>query len=189
MRIFLRGSPISPLAVLPGRRYKTGLPDEDRCRSVAQSGSAPRSGRGGRRFKSCHSDHSFQGSGHSWLWPQTVSGPLRAWPGNGRPAARVPHTSDVDQLAPAEHRGIPGRPGPFPSCIEGGQAWTRATWTGGSGGGPRGGRARHIEVRAGRGNRHHAARKGAAPRRRFVLAVPLPHRYKSGLPMMIGFGV
>src|SRR4029078_8823573 len=25
-------------------------------RSVAQSGSAPRSGRGGRRFKSCHSD-------------------------------------------------------------------------------------------------------------------------------------
>ena len=27
------------------------------CRSVAQSGSAPRSGRGGRRFKSCHSDH------------------------------------------------------------------------------------------------------------------------------------
>jgi hypothetical protein len=29
------------------------------CRSVAQSGSAPRSGRGGRRFKSCHSDHLF----------------------------------------------------------------------------------------------------------------------------------
>ena len=28
----------------------------DLCRSVAQSGSAPRSGRGGRRFKSCHSD-------------------------------------------------------------------------------------------------------------------------------------
>ena len=28
-----------------------------KCRSVAQSGSAPRSGRGGRRFKSCHSDH------------------------------------------------------------------------------------------------------------------------------------
>ena len=31
-----------------------------RSRSVAQSGSAPRSGRGGRRFKSCHSDHRFQ---------------------------------------------------------------------------------------------------------------------------------
>ncbi len=30
------------------------------CRSVAQSGSAPRSGRGGRRFKSYHSDHFFQ---------------------------------------------------------------------------------------------------------------------------------
>ena len=28
-----------------------------RGRSVAQPGSAPRSGRGGRRFKSCHSDH------------------------------------------------------------------------------------------------------------------------------------
>ena len=28
-------------------------------RSVAQPGSAPRSGRGGRRFKSCHSDHIF----------------------------------------------------------------------------------------------------------------------------------
>ena len=26
------------------------------CRSVAQPGRAPRSGRGGRRFKSCHSD-------------------------------------------------------------------------------------------------------------------------------------
>ena len=30
-------------------------------RSVAQPGSAPRSGRGGRRFKSCHSDQSLQG--------------------------------------------------------------------------------------------------------------------------------
>ena len=29
-------------------------------RSVAQPGSAPRSGRGGRRFKSCHSDQLFQ---------------------------------------------------------------------------------------------------------------------------------
>jgi len=29
-------------------------------RSVAQSGSAPRSGRGGRRFKSCHSDQKKQ---------------------------------------------------------------------------------------------------------------------------------
>ena len=34
-----------------GRR--TGAP-------LAQSGRAPRSGRGGRRFKSCHSDHSFR---------------------------------------------------------------------------------------------------------------------------------
>jgi hypothetical protein len=33
-------------------------PSSDK-RSVAQPGSAPRSGRGGRRFKSCHSDHYF----------------------------------------------------------------------------------------------------------------------------------
>ena len=32
-----------------------------RCRSVAQSGSALRSGRRGRRFKSCHSDQNFVG--------------------------------------------------------------------------------------------------------------------------------
>ena len=30
------------------------------CRSVAQPGSAPRSGRGGRRFESSHSDHSIR---------------------------------------------------------------------------------------------------------------------------------
>ena len=30
-------------------------------RSVAQPGSAPRSGRGGRKFKSCHSDQFFNG--------------------------------------------------------------------------------------------------------------------------------
>jgi hypothetical protein len=35
-------------------------PHSRRPRSVAQSGSAPRSGRGGRRFKSCHSDHTSQ---------------------------------------------------------------------------------------------------------------------------------
>src|SRR5215813_2264255 len=39
------------LAAPLGRRYKTG-----QRRSVAQPGRAPRSGRGGRRFKSCHSD-------------------------------------------------------------------------------------------------------------------------------------
>lgn len=52
---------ISPLAASPPRSYKTGLPRISRCRSVAQSGSAPRSGRGGRRFKSCHSDHFIPG--------------------------------------------------------------------------------------------------------------------------------
>jgi hypothetical protein len=39
------------------KRYKTG---HQRYRSVAQPGRAPRSGRGGRRFKSCHSDQSHQ---------------------------------------------------------------------------------------------------------------------------------
>src|SRR5271169_4269519 len=36
------------------------------CRSVAQSGSAPRSGRGGRRFKSCHSDQYLAESKTRW---------------------------------------------------------------------------------------------------------------------------
>ena len=39
------------LQLAGARGYKPPL-----SRSVAQSGSAPRSGRGGRRFKSCHSD-------------------------------------------------------------------------------------------------------------------------------------
>ena len=39
-------NPLAPRGSLPGGRL----------RSVAQSGSAPRSGRGGRRFESCHSD-------------------------------------------------------------------------------------------------------------------------------------
>ncbi len=45
----------SGLAAPQWRRYKTAPP----ARSVAQPGSAPRSGRGGRRFKSCHSDQHF----------------------------------------------------------------------------------------------------------------------------------
>ena len=44
------GSLAAPGALL----YKPALSR----RSVAQSGRAPRSGRGGRRFESCHSDHS-----------------------------------------------------------------------------------------------------------------------------------
>ncbi len=48
----------NPIAIRPP-------PDDHRLRSVAQSGSAPRSGRGGRRFKSCHSDHSFPAFGRT----------------------------------------------------------------------------------------------------------------------------
>jgi hypothetical protein len=39
-------------------------------RSVAQSGSAPRSGRGGRRFKSCHSDQNSPNKSAAFSPPQ-----------------------------------------------------------------------------------------------------------------------
>src|SRR5712671_986682 len=44
---------LAALAARQRQGYKTAC---QRCRSVAQPGRAPRSGRGGRRFKSCHSD-------------------------------------------------------------------------------------------------------------------------------------
>jgi hypothetical protein len=54
-------------------------------RSVAQSGSAPRSGRGGRRFKSCHSDqcfnakmHHVRGTNPRTIWWRAVSQPPRS---------------------------------------------------------------------------------------------------------------
>jgi hypothetical protein len=40
-----------------------------KSRSVAQSGSAPRSGRGGRRFKSCHSDQHLASRLPGAPWP------------------------------------------------------------------------------------------------------------------------
>ena len=47
-----------PLLPPAGASIRPALRAEPRrCRSVAQSGSAPRSGRGGRRFESYHSDH------------------------------------------------------------------------------------------------------------------------------------
>src|SRR5262245_239214 len=52
------GDPLEALQHLGGAAIKP--PPRFCCRSVAQPGSAPRSGRGGRRFKSCHSDHHFQ---------------------------------------------------------------------------------------------------------------------------------
>lgn len=39
------------------RQTRTARPMGSESRSVAQPGSAPRLGRGGRRFESCHSDH------------------------------------------------------------------------------------------------------------------------------------
>ena len=46
-----------PIAACSAKR--PSLYTDRRSRSVAQPGSAPRSGRGGRRFKSCHSDQLF----------------------------------------------------------------------------------------------------------------------------------
>src|SRR5215510_15630695 len=43
-----------------------------KSRSVAQSGSAPRSGRGGRRFKSCHSDQISSGGAESYKFRDVV---------------------------------------------------------------------------------------------------------------------
>ena len=58
-----------------------------RCRSVAQSGSAPRSGRGGRRFKSCHSDHSNRPIRPSaWIPPR----PPRKTCRSARAVSRLP---------------------------------------------------------------------------------------------------
>src|SRR5579883_213776 len=52
-----RSRPSQSLARALGRVYKAAASRSRRRRSVAQPGSAPRSGRGGRRFESSHSDH------------------------------------------------------------------------------------------------------------------------------------
>ncbi len=55
------------------------------CRSVAQPGSAPRSGRGGRRFKSCHSDQQINSL-------VTLAAPA-TWPAD-RFSKHPPHSSE-----------------------------------------------------------------------------------------------
>ena len=52
-----RGRGHRPFTAVTGVRIPVGVPKFLICRSVAQPGSAPRSGRGGRRFESFHSDH------------------------------------------------------------------------------------------------------------------------------------
>jgi hypothetical protein len=54
---YLPGDANLPLRPLATAAIRPAFPMKYRCRSVAQSGSAPRSGRGGRRFESYHSDH------------------------------------------------------------------------------------------------------------------------------------
>src|SRR5262245_11263257 len=55
----LRAGPVR-LPAMAGAVYNAA------SRSVAQSGSAPRSGRGGRRFKSCHSDQNLSNRSNSF---------------------------------------------------------------------------------------------------------------------------
>ena len=42
---------------------------KDKCRDVAQPGSAPAWGAGGRRFKSCRPDHFLWAFSEAWLFP------------------------------------------------------------------------------------------------------------------------
>ena len=63
-------------------------------RSVAQPGSAPRSGRGGRRFKSCHSDHCFP---PSLIFP--VPGSNHAGPALSLTLCRVRETTIMKSVA------------------------------------------------------------------------------------------
>ena len=57
-------------------------------RSVAQSGRAPRSGRGGRRFKSCHSDQIFQALEVPATFPAARRGRLNGAGSTACPCAR-----------------------------------------------------------------------------------------------------
>ncbi len=64
------------------------------CRGVAQPGSAPASGAGGRRFESSHPDHSVQDPGV----PSRMPGSSSFW---GSIAGGVARTSDVRRHATA----------------------------------------------------------------------------------------
>ena len=76
-----------------------------RCRSVAQPGSAPRSGRGGRRFESYHSDHVFPAQLHGYphrfrtSWSQ-----LPPRHGNRRSGCRI--GSNSPSLIDADYRQL-----------------------------------------------------------------------------------
>ena len=61
-RLSCEHDPEEPSDVIRERsRFGNRSCSKGQCRSVAQPGRAPRSGRGGRRFKSCHSDQPLQG--------------------------------------------------------------------------------------------------------------------------------
>ena len=60
------GSPVRPGIALAGPRFGGYNAASHGTRSVAQSGSAPRSGRGGRRFESCHSDQCDRPRPQAW---------------------------------------------------------------------------------------------------------------------------
>ncbi len=71
------------LAKRPHRLYKAGR----HWRSVAQPGSAPRSGRGGRRFKSCHSDQPSRRRGSLCRQTSDNSNGARAFSGEAETAS------------------------------------------------------------------------------------------------------
>ncbi len=74
------------------------------CRSVAQPGRAPRSGRGGRRFKSCHSDQFLAAlSSNSATDPAAGLSSRRLWGGGTARFAMVGSFRDVSAaLAPLQ---------------------------------------------------------------------------------------
>jgi hypothetical protein len=88
---------------LPARRTRGYIRPSCRHRSVAQPGSAPRSGRGGRRFKSCHSDH-FSAAPNS----DPASFPDRS-PGWPHPGAQAAGSRTASQNSGPALKAIPVR--------------------------------------------------------------------------------
>lgn len=77
-------------------------------RSVAQPGRAPRSGRGGRRFKSCRSDHIFTRIFSTSDWPPTPQPQLQRPLPTSRPSHGPNRVLRLDQ---ADRRRVSVRTG------------------------------------------------------------------------------
>src|SRR5262249_41160682 len=90
------------LAATQGHRYKPYASQPEGIlaarRSVAQPGSAPRSGRGGRRFKSSHSDQSNQGLKITFQAKNRIQNPPATF------RATILHRTKTDVLIVTERR-------------------------------------------------------------------------------------